>query len=103
MKVIVFGGSGFLGSHVADALTALDYEVTVFDIRQSPYVQKGQKIIVGNILDQDVVNTAVADHDFVYNFAGVADIQKAHENPIATVFNNILGNTIILKHAVYTR
>jgi len=97
MKAIVFGGSGFLGSHVADALTALDYEVTVFDMRQSPYLQRGQKMIVGNILDRDVVNTAVANHDVVYNFAGVADIQKAHENPIATVSNNILGNTLILE------
>jgi len=97
MKVIVFGGSGFLGSHVADALTALGYEVTVFDMRQSPYLQRGQKMIVGNILDKDVVNTTVANHDVVYNFAGVADIQKAHENPIATVSNNILGNTLILE------
>jgi UDP-glucose 4-epimerase len=97
MKVIVFGGSGFLGSHVADALTALGYEVTVFDMRQSPYLQTGQQMIIDNILNKDAVSTAVAGHDFVYNFAGVADIQKAHENPLATVSNNILGNTIVLE------
>ncbi|MBM3393487.1 MAG: NAD(P)-dependent oxidoreductase [Betaproteobacteria bacterium] len=34
-KAVVFGGSGFIGSHVADALDDAGYSVTVFDIRQS--------------------------------------------------------------------
>lgn len=33
MKAIVFGGSGFLGIHVADALTNAGYETTIFDIK----------------------------------------------------------------------
>ena len=32
-KVVVFGGSGFLGSHVADVLTEANYEVKIFDIK----------------------------------------------------------------------
>ena len=36
-KVIVFGGSGFLGSHVADSLMKQGYEVTIFDIKESSY------------------------------------------------------------------
>ena len=51
MKAIVFGGSGFLGSHVADALTKVGYDVAVFDIKESPYLRKNQKMIVGNILN----------------------------------------------------
>jgi len=97
MKAIVFGGSGFLGSHVADALTSAGYETTIFDIKESPYLQKGQKMIIGNILDEKAVNKAVKGNEAVYNFAGVADIQEAHTKPIETVRNNILGNTIILE------
>ncbi|MHB8104021.1 MAG: NAD-dependent epimerase/dehydratase family protein [Dehalococcoidales bacterium] len=97
MKAIVFGGSGFLGSHVADALTNAGYETTIFDIKESPYLQKGQKMVAGNILNAETVNKAVKGNDVVYNFAGMADIEEAHEKPLETVQTNVLGNTIILE------
>lgn len=97
MKAVVFGGSGFVGSHVADALTKAGYEVVIFDLNESPYLQKGQYMIVGDILDKDAVIGAVKGADVVYNFAGMADIDAAHEKPVETVENNILGNTIILE------
>ena len=97
MKAIVFGGSGFLGSHVADALTKSDYGTTIFDIKKSPYLQRGQEMIVGNILDKKAVEKAVAGCDVVYNFAGMADLEEAHNKPLETVESNILGNTIILE------
>ena len=37
-RVVVFGGSGFLGSHVADALTKKGCEVTIFDINESKFI-----------------------------------------------------------------
>ena len=97
MKAIVFGGSGFLGSHVADALTQAGYETVIFDLKESPYLRKGQEMIVGNILDKKAVEEAVRGCDVVYNFAGVADIEEAHQKPLETVENNILGNTFILE------
>jgi len=96
MRAIVFGGSGFLGSHVADALVKAGYEVSVFDLVESPYLHKGQKMIIGNILDREAVRKATKGCDAVYNFAGIADLEKAKEKPIRTVETNILGNTIIL-------
>ena len=96
MKAIVFGGSGFLGSHVADSLTKAGYEVTIFDLVQSPYKRKDQNMNVGNILDRDAIDEAVKGCEVVYNFAGIADLEKAKENPVRTVETNILGNTIIL-------
>ncbi len=97
MKAIVFGGSGFLGSHVADALTGGGYATTIFDIKVSPDLRKGQEMLVGNILDKQAVGKAVQGCDVVYNFAGVADIQVAHTRPVETVENNVLGNTIVLE------
>ncbi len=96
MKAIVFGGSGFLGSHVADALTSAGYDTAIYDMKKSPYLQKNQEMIIGNILDKKAVTKAVAGCDVVYNFAGVADIEEAHSKPVETVENNILGNTIVL-------
>lgn len=90
--VVVFGGSGFLGSHVADALTNANYRVRIFDLRPSPYLQQGQEMIVGDILDLDVVENAARGCRYVYNFAGIADIDEAMERPLDTVSINVLGN-----------
>jgi UDP-glucose 4-epimerase len=97
MKVIVFGGAGFLGSHVADALTQAGHEVTVFDHKPSPWLQKGQHQVTGDILDEKAVNAAIGGMDIVYNFAGMADIDEAYRKPLEAVRLNVLGNTIILE------
>jgi len=99
-KVIVFGGSGFIGSHVADALSDADYEVKIFDLKSSAYLRPGQKMIVGNILEPQLVREAVEGTDYIYNFAGIADLDDASTKPIATILLNILGNTTILDAAV---
>lgn len=76
-KIIVFGGSGFLGSHVADKLTDYGYDVTIFDLVKSPYLRKNQKMIIGNILDEEQVREAIKGNQIVYNFAGYADLDTA--------------------------
>lgn len=96
-KVVVFGGSGFLGSHVADALSEAGYEVVIYDIKQSPYLQKSQKMIVGDIMDEKKVTDAIQRCDIVYNFAGVADIDEASKKPLDTIRANILGNSFVLE------
>lgn len=97
MKTVVFGGSGFLGSHVADALEAAGHVVTIFDLKPSPYRTGRQQEVIGDILDEGAVERAVQGADAVYNFAGFADIDAAAAEPIATVKYNILGNCIILE------
>ncbi len=96
-KVVVFGGAGFLGSHVADSLTEHGYKVTIFDHAPSKYAKPAQKMVVGSILDEKLVDNAVAGCDIVYNFAGIADIDEASQKPLESVKSNILGNTIILE------
>ena len=96
-KIIVFGGAGFLGSHVADALTAEGYEVTIFDINESNHLQPNQRFVRGDITDQNQIAQAIVGHDVVYNFAGIADIDEAAENPVKTITTNILGNTNVLE------
>lgn len=99
MKVIVFGGAGFVGSHVADALTEAGHDVIIYDLKKSPYLKPGQVSIVGDILDDKLVGKSMSGCDIVYNFAGIADIKDAKERPLETVRTNILGNTILLEAA----
>lgn len=99
MRVIVFGGAGFLGSFVADALTEAGHDVVVFDQNPSPYLRSSQTGVVGNILDETLVGEAVSGCDIVYNYAGIADIAAASANPLETVRVNVLGNTVLLEAA----
>lgn len=94
---VVFGGSGFLGSHVADALQDAGHEVRICDLAPSPWLREGQEMVPCDMLDLDAVTEAVRGADYVYNFAGLADIDEARNNPIDTVRLNVLGNTHILE------
>lgn len=97
MKVIVFGGSGFLGSHAADALSEAGHRVTLFDLKPSPHLRKGQAMKVGDVLDEKAVEAAVRGQDAVFNFAGFADIEAAQSHPLETVRANIQGNVVLLE------
>lgn len=96
-KVVVIGGSGFMGSHIADELTRTGYSVTLFDYKQSPYLQTGQKMVVGNILDEKAIEESIKNSQYVYHLAGIADIGEAAVNPVETVKTNILGTTLALE------
>lgn len=100
MRAVVFGGAGFLGSHVADSLSEKGYEVVIFDKKNSSYIQHGQKMIVGNILDKEQVLEAIEGCDFVYNYAGIADLDDAATKPIDTIMLNIVGTCNIMDACV---
>ncbi len=95
-KVIVFGGSGFLGSHVSDALSLIGHEVVIFDVIQSKYLRSDQNMVIGNILDRDKVRDVINGADYVYHFAAIADIGEARNNPVESANFNILGTINIL-------
>ena len=96
-KVIVFGGAGFLGSHVADALTDAGYQVTIFDIVRSPYLRSEQEMIEGDILSPEQVGEAIDGHQIVFHFAGIADIDECNVRPVDTIKFNVMGTTQILE------
>ncbi len=97
MKITVFGGSGFLGSHICDKLTEAGHEVTIVDLNPSPWLKPEQKMLVGSILDEETVDKAVADADFVFNYAGIADIGEANNRPVDTARLNVVGNVMALE------
>lgn len=97
MKVIVFGGSGFIGSHMADYLTKMQHQVTIFDHQESQFLKPGQTMMVGSILDLAAVKEAVKGQAYVMNFAGIAGLNDAKENPVAAAEVNIIGNLNVLE------
>lgn len=97
MRICVIGGSGFLGSHVSDQLSAAGHEVRIYDLKSSPWLQKTQKMYVGDLLSIDLLEEAIKGCDAVYNFAAIADLNDALDRPIETVKVNVLGNVQVLE------
>ena len=95
--VLVIGGSGFLGSHVADALSNDGYDVKVLDRQRSKWIRDDQEMIIGDLLDQDILFQSTKNCYAVYNFAAIADLNEAILQPLETVRVNILGNVQALE------
>jgi UDP-glucose 4-epimerase len=93
----VIGGSGFLGSHVADQLCDAGYRVRIYDRVDSPWRRAEQTMIVGDLLDAAKLNAAIAGADVVYNFAALADLNEARDRALDTVRVNVLGNVQVLE------
>lgn len=99
MKAIVFGGSGFIGSHVADVLSGKGFQVKIFDIVPSLYLKSNQEMIVGDILDEQKVTSATKGCDYIYHFAGITDLDDAKTKCLETVNQNVKGTAILLEAA----
>ena len=99
-KVLVIGGAGFLGSHIADSLSEQGYMVTIYDIKKSPFLHGDQKEIIGDILNEAALSEAIKGKHIVYNVAGISDIDESHNRPVDTVKYNILANAYILDACV---
>ena len=52
-KVLIFGGNGFIGSHVAEKLFESNYNIYLFDLKKSHNLNKNFKTISGDILDEN--------------------------------------------------
>jgi UDP-glucose 4-epimerase len=99
VKVVVTGGSGFLGSHIADALSAAGHETVIFDIAPSRWLQPCQKMVVGSVLDPDTIASTVRGSDAVYHLAAMADIADTLDRPREAVEINVMGTVNMLEAA----
>tara|TARA_B100001250_G_scaffold103200_1_gene86991 strand:- start:8661 stop:9536 length:876 start_codon:yes stop_codon:yes gene_type:complete len=99
-KVLVIGGSGFMGSHTADLLSDNGYVVTILDKVTSPWLRDDQTMVVGDAMDSNVLTSAMNKIDYVFYFAGIADIAEAKVNPYKTIEVNIMGLTKALEAGV---
>ena len=101
MKVLITGGAGFVGSHLADRLLARGNEVTVIDNyatgrRDNLKPQAGLTIVEGSIADEALVNRVFDDFkpEFV---AHAAASYKDPANWIEDARTNAVGGTVIVK------
>ena len=100
IRVVVFGGSGFIGSHVAETLYEKGYSVTTADLKKYKGLSKHIKFKKVDIKNKKRVNQLVKKAEIVYNFAAIADIQDCYDNPIRSLDINIIGCANILQSCI---
>lgn len=99
-QVMVIGGSGFLGSHIADSLSESGYKVKIYDLQASPWLRPDQEMIVGDIRNEKLLYECLKDTRYVYHLAGISDIGMAANYPKDTIEHNIIGSTIVLDASI---
>lgn len=99
-KVLVTGASGFVGSHIADELTANNYDVILFDRVKSNFKKQNQTFIQGNLLDKTMLEELLTNVDYVYHYGAIADIDTANNMPAVTITTNIIGTVNLIEAAL---
>ncbi len=98
MRVLVTGGSGFIGSHVVDQLLVHEHEPVILDTRLSPH-HPGVASVVGDMTDAETILGAVRDVDAIVHLAAVADVNDVVVDPVRASFVNVHGTQMVLEAA----
>jgi len=96
MKVLITGGCGFIGSHLADAFVERGDQVTVFDCMPQLHEFRAG-YVAGDLNDRSAVEAAVRGHDFVIHAAGILGTHETVMAPYETSVTNILGGLNVLE------
>ena len=111
MRVLVTGGAGFIGSHVAERLLALGHEVVCLDDFNDFYnpeikkrniehalAQKGYTLATGDILDRELLDRVFAEpFDLVAHFAAYPGVRPSIERPAKYTRVNVEGTGNLLQ------
>jgi UDP-glucose 4-epimerase len=104
-SVLVTGGAGFLGSHVADALLGRGHDVTVLDDLSGGFrenVPAGARLVVGSVTDAPSIDRLFAEgrFDHVFHLAAYAAEGLSHFIKRFNYTNNVLGSVTLLNASV---
>jgi UDP-glucose 4-epimerase len=100
MRVLVTGGSGFIGSHVVDRLREHGVTPRIFDLIRSPHHAPGEvETFLGSLLDIEALRLAMAGCHVVIHLAAVADVKDVLAEPTYAENINTRGTLNVLEAA----
>ncbi len=101
-RVLITGGAGFIGSHIAQALHG-ENEVLVLDDLTTGKKENLEgmdvELITGSIRDADLVRKAMEGVDFVFHHAAIASVPRSVDDPISSNQVNVCGTLRVLMEA----
>ncbi len=97
MRVLVTGGSGFLGKSISDFFSKNGHEIIIFDKCKPQNLLDNQSFVKGDLFDEKSLEQALKNVEIVLHFAAQADIDYSEENPEETLENNIQGTINLMK------
>lgn len=107
MKILITGGAGFIGSHLADRLLEMGEEVFVIDdlstgtLKNVRHLQDspGFHLVVDTVLHEAVMNELVFKCDQIYHMAAVVGVKQIMNRPVETLETNVKGTELVLRLA----
>jgi UDP-glucose 4-epimerase len=96
-RSIVFGGAGFLGSHIVDDLVGCGASVTVFDLREPLRVREGVSTFLGDMTDPVAVRAALQDAEHVFAFAGGSGAVRSLADPLRDLHTSCEAQLVLLE------
>jgi UDP-glucose 4-epimerase len=105
MRVLITGGAGFIGSHLADALIARGDHVVALDnfstgsTANIKHITKNFEIIDGDIRNAELINETTKDVDLVLHMAAALGVNTILESPLESISTNIAGSEVVLNAA----
>jgi len=99
MRYLVTGGSGFIGSHLCEALVKRGDSVSVIDNLStgSNKLGRGIDFVEGSIFDQDLMSNLISNSDHVLHLAAAVGVFNIVNKPLESLMTNIKGTEIILE------
>ncbi|OGZ65403.1 MAG: hypothetical protein A3C50_03625 [Candidatus Staskawiczbacteria bacterium RIFCSPHIGHO2_02_FULL_43_16] len=107
-KVLITGGAGFIGSHIAKKLLEKGFSIRLFDLNFANQEILWQKLgifgsvekITGDILDKEALGKAVQGCDFVIHAAAMLGVKNTEEHKLECLNANLLGTINVLDACV---
>jgi len=107
MKILITGGAGFIGSHLADKLIAAGNKVSVIDnLSTGEFVNIRHLInkpnfsyVINSILNRDILEKMISETDQIYHMAAAVGVKYIIDNPLLSLRTNIVGTENVLEFA----
>ena len=104
MKILITGGAGFVGSHLADKLISEGHEITVIDDLSTGRYQniahlegkKNFRLIIDTVLNEKLMEELIRETDRVFHMASAVGVRLIMEHPVKTIETIFRGTDVVL-------